>query len=104
MTARKPWDHGGKSRHQRGYGRAHEVMRERLMREVVLCEECARQGRTRAGSIADHIAPKSKGGTDERSNYQLLCVDCHDEKTLAEQGKRRILRPRFGTDGWPADD
>ena len=27
MLDRKPWDHGGKTRHQRGYGRQHVKLR-----------------------------------------------------------------------------
>lgn len=76
------------SRHQRGYGRAHDRMRALLMRTVVLCEECARQGRTTLGIIADHIVPLAKGGTGERDNYQLLCKACSDAKTLTDKGLR----------------
>jgi len=29
----------------------------------------------------DHILPKFKGGTDDPSNIQLLCANCHEDKT-----------------------
>jgi len=74
------------SRHERGYGAAHVRMRNHLLNTVVFCEECTRQGRTTLGRIADHKVPKAKGGTDDRSNYQLLCDPCSDAKTLAEKG------------------
>ena len=102
---RKSWDHGGKTRHDRGYGKAHEQMRELLKRIVILCEDCTRQGRTTIGTHADHIVPKAKGGTDNRSNYQWLCAPCHAAKSIHDQGKNpRIRKRQFGLDGWPIDD
>lgn len=32
----------------------------------------------------DHILPRAKGGTDAKSNYQLLCPNCHRKKTLSD--------------------
>ncbi|MEA1015597.1 HNH endonuclease [Sphingosinicella sp. LY1275] len=103
---REAWDHGGKTRQQRGYGREHERMRDELLRTVILCEECTRNGRTTPGTHADHIVPKAKGGTDERSNYQLLCASCHALKSIHDQGKNPRLRKRrvIALDGWPIDD
>lgn len=98
---RKSWDHGGKTRQQRGYGREHERIRAELIRTVILCEECKRNNRTRTGIIADHIIPLAKGGTGDRSNYQLLCRPCADVKDAADRGQRRKLRPAYGADGWP---
>ena len=102
MTNRKPWDKGGKTRQQQGYGRAHELMREHLKRTVILCEHCTAKGRTTAGSHADHIIPLAKGGTHDRSNYQWLCEPCHRKKTLRENGRR--AKPTFGPDGWPIEE
>lgn len=84
------------SRHQRGYGTAHNKMRALLIRTVILCEECTRQGRSTPGTIADHIIPLAKGGTGARSNYQLLCLACSDAKTLADKGQS--ARPQGGVD------
>jgi 5-methylcytosine-specific restriction protein A len=91
------------SRHLRGYGTAHDKMRALLMRTVILCEECTRQGRSTRGTIADHILSLAKGGTGERSNYQLLCGPCSDAKTLADKGQ--VARPKggVGRDGRPTD-
>ena len=33
----------------------------------------------------DHIVPLASGGTNDDSNLQLLCVDCHKEKTTLEK-------------------
>lgn len=32
----------------------------------------------------DHIVNVARGGTDDESNLQSLCVPCHREKTLKE--------------------
>lgn len=85
---RQAWGHGGKARQQRGYDRAHERMRELLMREVVVCEACRRSGRVTLGTIADHVKPLAHGGSGKRDNYQLLCRSCSDAKTLADKLRR----------------
>ena len=101
----KAWDHGGQTRQARGYGRDHERMRAELLATVILCEECTRNGRATRGTHADHIVPKANGGTDARSNYQLLCASCHALKSIHDQGKNPRLRnrPRIGLDGWPIE-
>jgi 5-methylcytosine-specific restriction protein A len=103
-TKRDPWDHNGQSRHARGYGREHERIRSELLRTVILCEECTRQGRTTVGTIADHIIPLSKGGPTVRSNYQLLCKRCSNIKTIQDSGRKRRIRPQIGLDGWPIEE
>jgi 5-methylcytosine-specific restriction protein A len=90
------------SRQSRGYGAEHDKMRALLMRTVVVCEECKRQGLTTLGTIADHIKPLAKGGTGDRSNYQLLCKACSDAKTLVDKGM--TVRPAgVDRDGRPTD-
>lgn len=93
------WDHGGRSAHDRGYGRQHRRIRDELLRTVVTCEECARNGKVRAGFIADHIIPLAKGGSGERSNYQLLCRDCSKDKDNRDKGNR--VKRRILPSGWP---
>jgi 5-methylcytosine-specific restriction enzyme A len=89
------------SRHERGYGTAHDKMRKHLMSTVITCEECTRHGRTAIGTIADHVIPLSRGGTGERSNYQLLCKPCSDAKTNAEAGRQAIEAKGIGRNGRP---
>ncbi|MBL9066462.1 MAG: HNH endonuclease [Sphingopyxis sp.] len=109
---RKSWDHGGKTRQQRGYGREHERIRAELMRTVVTCEECKRHKRTRAGEIADHIIPLAKGGTGDRGNYQLLCRPCakaKDERDRLAGRRKGTLSPVYSrrkmtTEDWLAGD
>jgi 5-methylcytosine-specific restriction endonuclease McrA len=57
----------------------------------------------------DHITPKAKGGTDEDTNLEATCDDCHKAKTAAEaaeaQGRTVKQRPGFMPDGrpvWPS--
>lgn len=77
------------SRQARGYGRAHDLMRARVLREEPLCQPCHRAGRVSASSIADHIVPKAEGGGDERENYQGICHPCHVAKTAREAARAR---------------
>lgn len=105
---RKPWDHRGKTRHERGYGKEHERIRAELLREVVYCEECSKRNDIRRftlGTHADHKIPLAKGGTGDRSNYQLLCAACHAAKSIHDAGKNPRLRRRpIALDGWPIEE
>ena len=80
------------SRQERGYGRAHDLMREQVLREEPLCRPCEAASRIRASAIADHIVPKAEDGTDERENYQGICHPCHVAKTAREAARARLRR------------
>lgn len=88
-----------KSRQERGYGRAHDVMRQQVLREEPICRICLQgdPSRVTATVIADHIVPKAGGGGNERQNYQGVCAACHLEKTAAEaaQARRRLNLREF---------
>lgn len=100
---RTPWNHGGKSSTQRGYGREHRRLRAELFAREPLCRMCRAKGRTTVATIADHIVSIAKGGpVHDITNLQPLCDPCHRDKSLREQGKR--VRPTTGADGWPIDD
>jgi 5-methylcytosine-specific restriction endonuclease McrA len=66
------------SRHERGYGTAHDKMRAGLIREVVTCEECDRQGIVTPGTIADHITPRRHGGEVQLSAALPGVQRCQD--------------------------
>lgn len=50
-----------------------------------LCVSCESQGFIVAAEELDHIVPLFKGGADDESNYQSLCVPCHKEKTRLDR-------------------
>lgn len=100
---RKPWDKGGTTRHQQGYGTAWNKLRSVILqRDNYLCQACLKGGRVVEGNHVDHITPKAKGGTDDPDNLQVLCKSCHQRKTIKEKGHR--VRPTFGIDGWPVEE
>jgi 5-methylcytosine-specific restriction protein A len=82
------------SRQSRGYGRAHDLMRARVLAEEPLCRVCLAEGRVSATTIADHRIPKAEGGTDDHENYQGLCGDCDVIKTAQESARARARRSR----------
>ncbi|WP_443019849.1 HNH endonuclease [Sphingomonas adhaesiva] len=73
------------TRHERGYGLAHDRIRRALLREEPNCRACAEEGRVTKASHADHIVPRCLGGGNERSNYQPLCV-AHSRSKSGREG------------------
>lgn len=65
-------------------GRALQEIRRRYLMDHPLCEECLKHGRTSPAAEIDHRIPLRKGGKDEDSNRQALCIDCHKVKTIAD--------------------
>lgn len=87
MTLRHCWCgelHAGKrhprprpTSHQRGYDAAWRVLRREVLDDEPFCRAC--------GSVAtdvDHIMPRRRGGSDDRTNLQSLCHRCHSAKTM----------------------
>lgn len=72
------------SRHDRGYGTAHDRIRRALLRDEPFCRECRRYGRETKATHADHIIPRCLGGESVRSNYQPLCTAHSRSKTGRE--------------------
>lgn len=76
----------GKSRQERGYGRPWEIIRKRvLQRDKYLCQNHRRQNIAKKATSVDHIIPKAHGGTDDDSNLESLCWECHRAKTARER-------------------
>jgi 5-methylcytosine-specific restriction protein A len=99
---KRPWDHGGESARQRGYGAQHQKLRKQLLAREPLCRPCQAKGQVTAATIADHIVPIAKGGAIyDISNMQPVCSDCHDAKTRKDNGWK--AKPRIGLDGWPCE-
>lgn len=59
------------------------------MREEPFCRLCLANGVKRKSDQVDHIKPLSRGGSDQRSNKQALCLECHDAKSKAERAPSR---------------
>ncbi len=66
--------------------RGHLAVRQRKRRlcEEPLCRHCLERGIIRVAIVPDHIIPLATGGTDDESNIQCLCEDCHSIKTVSE--------------------
>ena len=91
------------SKQSRGYGAAWAKLRATILRrDAGLCQVCLAKGRAKPGNQVDHIVSKAQGGTDDDANLQTICRECHDDKTITEQGKKR--KPRIGLDGWAVAD
>ncbi|MBB3475587.1 5-methylcytosine-specific restriction protein A [Sphingomonas sp. BK345] len=73
-------------------GRAGMADRGRIKAEEPLCRTCLDKGRVTATEVVDHIKPLSSGGSDDRSNKQGLCRECHDAKSKLERAASARLR------------
>ena len=82
------WTEQG-SASSRGYGAAWLRMRRVVLREEPRCRRCGAPARH-----VDHIIPRSRGGSEERSNLQALCRECHDGKSAYERGDPPQRLPR----------
>lgn len=67
---------------QRGYGADHARMRKQVLAEEPTCRRCGADGQP--SDHADHIVPRSRGGTNDRENYQRLCSRCNARKARAQ--------------------
>jgi 5-methylcytosine-specific restriction protein A len=75
-----------KSANERGYGWAWKKQRVRIMkRDSGLCQPCLKTGQVSIATEVDHIINKARGGTDDDSNLQAICDDCHKAKTARER-------------------
>ncbi len=73
-------------------GRPWRRLRDQAMaRDQHMCQPCKTVGRITEATEVDHILNLAEGGTDELSNLQAICQECHKAKTLEEskRAKRR---------------
>lgn len=73
---------------QRQRGRGWLARRGRWLSDRPLCQHCMQAGRITAAEEVDHVVPLWRGGADDESNYQSLCVPCHQRKTAGEATDR----------------
>lgn len=66
----------------------------KLAGDYPVCAECGRNCEQQpvCGWEADHRQPLEDGGEHELENLQLLCDDCHHEKTARENSARAAKR------------
>lgn len=73
---------------ERGYNSRWQKARQIFLAEHPLCVECEKQGRYVEATVVDHITPH-KGDQIlfwDESNWQPLCKQCHDRKTVLKDG------------------
>lgn len=88
---RSAWQQPRKQKHKRIRGRAGQKLRRLILSEEPLCRICKTEGRISATEIADHIIPLAQGGSNDRSNFQGLCGECHDAKSTREAAEGRAV-------------
>lgn len=86
---RAAWSQKRETPVKRVTGRRLQRMRAELFRDKPLCAKCLSLGRITPATERDHIVPLCEGGTDDRSNIQALCADCHEAKTQSEAQRAR---------------
>jgi len=59
-----------------------------LKRQKGKCAHCGLYFREEDVLEVDHVVPKSRGGRDTYSNFQLLHRHCHDTKTANDVSRR----------------
>ena len=86
MDARRP------SSYARGYTAEWQKARREYLKEYPLCRHCEQRGRLEAAVLIDHIIPH-KGDMDlfwDHNNWQPLCQECHNRKTMNESIAKRV--------------
>lgn len=93
-VVQEPAQNYGKGRGGRPWRRKRDFV---LKRCLYRCECCNKAGRVTEATEVDHVTPKAEGGTDDLSNLQGLCPECHAAKSKAEASRGRNgsrYRPR----------
>lgn len=89
MAARPQWKKGWEALRLRA-----------LQRDKHLCQLCLPKRFTAATEV-DHIVNRAAKGTNDMSNLQSLCADCHAQKSKREANPGYRERVQIGVDGWP---
>ncbi len=78
--------HKGKGKGKRLYSSKWQKASKAFLKAHPLCERCKAEGRYVKATVVDHIIPH-KGDRSlfwDKENWQSLCKQCHDRKTLTE--------------------
>jgi 5-methylcytosine-specific restriction enzyme A len=72
--------------HNRLTGRIGQAQRKRIRERD--CYTCQNPKCNRAVNVGecDHVVSLDDGGTNDDSNLQLLCIECHKNKTAIDRG------------------
>ena len=78
------------SRSQRGYDRAWQRLRLRVLRDEPLCRFCKAEGKVTPAEHVDHIQPVADAPHLRLvpSNLRPLCASCHNRRTRTCQLQR----------------
>lgn len=71
---------------ERGYNGRWRKARRRYLKEHPLCVRCRERGKLVKATVVDHMIPH-RGNEElywDESNWQALCKNCHDRKTMTE--------------------
>lgn len=69
---------------EQGYGWEWQKLREAYLRDNTHCVVCLAEGKLTAARVVDHIVPLRQGGSNDVSNLQALCDQCHNKKRQRE--------------------
>lgn len=88
---RKPWE-GSRRNTLATVKGANGTKRRRYLldRDNFTCAQCE-QVNLAANLQVDHIIPLSENGPDTLENCQLLCLECHGQKSQSEAARSRRL-------------
>lgn len=82
---REVFDRRRGSASSRGYGRAWQATRLRILARDAVCQNPYNiENHLVVATEVDHKVPKAKGGDDSDDNLQGLCRECHSRKTATE--------------------
>lgn len=84
FTLRKEQEAYGQGRGGRPWRRKREWV---MKRDGYLCQPCNREGRITLATEVDHVIPQAEGGSDDETNLQAICDECHKAKTKAEAAR-----------------
>ncbi|MBL1171813.1 MAG: HNH endonuclease [Chloroflexi bacterium] len=73
----------------RSHVSAYKIKQMMIEERGMICANCLKESDR---IELDHILPICDGGTNELSNFQLLCYECHKEKTRLEAKARNSKR------------
>lgn len=82
----KHYDKQRGTSHSRGYGSRWQKARATFLKRNPLCRICEKKGKVVPSTVVDHIIPARIAPERfwDKTNWQPLCVTCHNRKTIRE--------------------